>query len=431
MTKTYSLKRELNRWIISTALVFVLVAGALSGWIVFKQAREQQDQTLLEIGMLIKSGKLKESISLHHDINENTVIINELGEIQHIPIVPVKTTDGFHTMMLDGSQWRVLITTQSDSQRRFSIAQQTKQRDAIARSSSLSVLLPIIVLVGLMLLMINYIIKRQFRSLAKLTKELEQQEANKLFKLDAKNVPEEISPFVNSINSLLSRVSKTVQKQQRFIADAAHELRTPIAALSLQVDNLNKQLDHVERDERQKDLHKGLSRLRILVNQLLNLARLQSEDNTTNTKIIFNPLVHQAIESLFPLLEKSDIDLGIIKQDENLKVYDQQDRLSQLVYNSIDNAIRYSPKGGKIDISLYQDQGDLVYLVEDQGIGIPEEQLKQVMQPFYRVQECEQLGNGLGLAISQEIAQLLDGHIELSNRKNGGLRFSYRQKLFG
>jgi len=431
MTKTYSLKRELNRWIISTALVFVLVAGALSGWIVFKQAREQQDQTLLEIGMLIKSGKLKESISLHHDINENTVIINELGEIQHIPIVPVKTTDGFHTMMLDGSQWRVLITTQSDSQRRFSIAQQTKQRDAIARSSSLSVLLPIIVLVGLMLLMINYIIKRQFRSLAKLTKELEQQEANKLFKLDAKNVPEEISPFVNSINSLLSRVSKTVQKQQRFIADAAHELRTPIAALSLQVDNLNKQLDHVERDERQKDLHKGLSRLRILVNQLLNLARLQSEDNTTNTKIIFNPLVHQAIESLFPLLEKSDIDLGIIKQDENLKVYDQQDRLSQLVYNSIDNAIRYSPKGGKIDISLYQDQGDLVYLVEDQGIGIPEEQLKQVMQPFYRVQECEQPGNGLGLAISQEIAQLLDGHIELSNRKNGGLRFSYRQKLFG
>ena len=431
MTKTYSLKRELNRWIISTALVFVLVAGALSGWIVFKQAREQQDQTLLEIGMLIKGGKLKESISLHHDINENTVIINELGEIQHIPIVPVKTTDGFHTMMLDGSQWRVLITTQSDSQRRFSIAQQTKQRDAIARSSSLSVLFPIIVLVGLMLLMINYIIKRQFRSLAKLTKELEQQEANKLFKLDAKNVPEEISPFVNSINSLLSRVSKTVQKQQRFIADAAHELRTPIAALSLQVDNLNKQLDRVERDERQKDLHKGLSRLRILVNQLLNLARLQSEDNTTNTKIIFNPLVHQAIESLFPLLEKSDIDLGIIKQDENLKVYDQQDRLSQLVYNSIDNAIRYSPKGGKIDISLYQDQGDLVYLVEDQGIGIPEEQLKRVMQPFYRVQECEQPGNGLGLAISQEIAQLLDGHIELSNRKNGGLRFSYRQKLFG
>ncbi len=429
MTKTYSLKRELNRWIITTALVFVLVAGALSGWIVFKQAREQQDQTLLEIGMLIKAGKLKESISLHHDINENTVIINELGGIQHIPIVPVKTTDGFHTMMLDGSQWRVLVTTQADSHRRFSIAQQTKQRDAIARSSSLSVLFPIIVLVGLMLLMINYIINRQFRSLAELTKELEQQEANKLFKLNTKNVPEEISPFVNSINSLLSRVSKTLQKQQRFIADAAHELRTPIAALSLQVDNLDKQLDQVDRDERQKDLHKGLSRLRILVNQLLDLARLQSEDKTEATEIIFNPLVHQAIESLYPLVEQSGLDLGINKQDENLKVYDQQNRLSQLVYNAIDNAIHYSPKGGRIDISLYQDQGDLVYLVEDQGIGIPEEQLKQVMQPFYRVQESDQPGNGLGLSISQEIAHLLDGVIELSNRKNGGLRFSYRQKL--
>ena len=429
MIKTRSIKRELNRWILTTALIFVLLAGFLSGWIVFMQAREQQDHTLLEIANLIEAGKLKESRMLHHDLKKDTVIINELGEKQHIPVIPVDTTDGFHSMYLEGKQWRVYVTTQSSSQRRFSIAQQTKQRDGIAFSSSLSVLLPIIFLVGLMLLMINKIINRQFQSVAKLTNELEQQEANKLFKLNAEDVPEEITPFVNSINELLLRVSKTVQKQQRFIADAAHELRTPITALSLQVENLDKQLDQVDRDERQKDLHKGLSRLRILVNQLLDLARLQSEDKTETTGIIFNPLVHQAIESLYPLVEHSGLDLGIIKQDENLKVNDQQNRLSQLVYNAIDNAIHYSPEGGRIDISLYQDQGDLVYLVEDQGIGIPEEQLKRVMQPFYRVQESDQPGNGLGLAISQEIAQLLDGVIELSNRKNGGLRFSYRQKL--
>ncbi len=433
MIKTYSLKRELNRWIIITALLFVLLAGAISGWVVFKQAREQQDHTLLEIAALIKADSLKESKYLHHDIKKNTVIINELGKKQHIPIVPMETPNGFHTMQLDGSQWRVFITSQPESKRRFSIAQQTEQRDEIALSSSLSVFLPIVILVGLMLLMINYIINRQFRSLAKLTDELEQQEAIKLFKLDAKKVPEEISPFVNSINSLLLRVSKTVQKQRRFIADAAHELRTPIAALSLQVDNLDKTLDQVDRESRQQDLQKSLLRLRTLVNQLLNLARLQSEDSTAKTEVVFNTLVFQAIENLFPLAEQANIDLGIIKQDENLVVYDQQDRLGQLVYNAINNAIHYSPQGSRIDITLVKEINNgtesLLFCIDDNGIGIPEGELKRVLQPFYRVQESHQPGNGLGLAISQEIAQILGGSIELSNRTEGGLKFCYRQPL--
>ncbi len=433
MIKTYSLKRELNRWIIITTLIFVLLAGAIAGWLVFKQAREQQDFTLLEIAALIKEDSLKESKYLHHDIKKNTVIINELGKIQHIPIVRTQTGNGFHTMHLDGSQWRVLITTQPESQRRFSIAQQTEQRDEIALSSSLSVLLPIVILIGLMLLMINLIINRQFRSLAKLTDELEQQDAIKLFTLNAKKVPEEISPFVDSINSLLLRVSKTVQKQQRFIADAAHELRTPIAALSVQVDNLEKTLDQVDRDARQKDLQKSLLRLRTLVTQLLNLARLQSEDNTKKTVVVFNVLVFQAIESLYPLAEKAEIDIGITQQDENLRVYDQQDRLAQLIFNAVDNAIHYSPKGGRIDISLvrenYNGNERLLFCIEDNGIGIPENELKRVMQPFYRVKESHQPGNGLGLAISQEIAQLLGGSIELSNRQAGGLKFCYQQAL--
>ena len=141
----------------------------------------------------------------------------------------------------------------------------------------------------------------------------------------------------------------------------------------------------------------------------------------------------QAIESLFPLAEQAEIDLGIIKQDDNLVVYDQQDRLGQLVFNAIDNAIHYSPQGSRIDITLAKeiDNGteSLLFCIDDNGIGIPKDELKRVMQPFYRVQESHQPGNGLGLAISQEIAQILAGTIELSNRAEGGLRFCYRQPL--
>lgn len=429
MRKQKSLQRELNRWIVITALIFVLLGGLIAGGVAFYQARELQDHTLLEIARLIKAGKVNESKAIHHDIKKDTVIINELGEKQHVPIIPVTTADGFHTMELDDSTWRVFVTTQPGSKRRFSVAQQTKLRDKIAMASSLSVFLPIALLIIIMLLIIRQIIQRQFRSLSKLTKDLDQQDGMSLQHLPNKDIPIEVAPFVDSINGLLSRVNQAIKKQQRFIADAAHELRTPITALSLQVENLDKASTADAYKKRHNQLKLGLDRLRSLVVQLLDLARLQSEDEVSLETVSLNQIVQESIENLYPLAEKANIDLGVIKQEENIVVEDLQGRLHQLISNAISNAIHYTPQHGKIDISLYSEDGMATFVVEDTGIGIPEEELKLVKQPFYRVLESSQPGTGLGLAISHEIAQKLGGKIQLSNIKQGGLRFTYIQRL--
>ena len=430
MIKEYSLQRDLNKWVLLTAFAFILLGAVISGVLAFSHVRQLQDQTLIQISTLVTSGVLNDSSSeKHHELKIETVIVNELGTKQHEPIVSSDISDGFHSMDIDGKNWRILVITEEVSQRRYSVAQQTKHRDHVAINTVLSVFFPIALATVFMLIIIKKIIGRQFNTLSNMAKVMDRQDGTNLEKLSINTLPIEISPFVQSINSLLARIEVTIKKQQRFIADAAHELRTPLTALSLQVENLSEEKLSNDNQENLSQLKKGLKRLGNLVAQLLDLARLQNEDKHTLEKVSLNQIVEDAIADLHPLAEKSDIDLGIKRHCENICVSDQQGRLSQLVYNTIDNAITYTPQGGKVDISVYLKNDKAIFLVEDTGIGIPEGELDQVIQPFYRVNESNQPGNGLGLAISHEIAQILGGDIRLENRKSGGLRFKYTQKI--
>jgi len=280
----------------------------------------------------------------------------------------------------------------------------------------------------LMLLVVGWLIRYQFRPLNRLVNQLDQQNSISLEPLLSDGIPTEILPFVRAINELLERVRSNLYKQQRFIADAAHELRTPVAALSLQAENAEKAVTEASRLERQKQLKIGLFRLRTLLNQLLDLARLQSDQHTPEQTVSLKKIVLQVVAELHPLSEQAKVDLGVARL-EAVMVVDQDAGLIQLVRNAIDNAIRYSPAEGIVNIYLYAENDEAVFRVEDSGIGIPEELLSQVFQPFFRCHEDTQSGNGLGLAISLEIAQRLGGEIQLENRPKGGLAFTYKQLL--
>lgn len=452
MTQQKSLQRELYRWIIITALILVVLSSAIAGILAFKQARELQDNTLKEISLLVSNGQLNFSEfneaprvqrgpknkkrrfkRYKDDDEETTIIIHEIGKSKNLLGLSPNIPDGLKTIELKDDEWRVLTITQYDNQRRFSIAQPTELRDQIAFSSAISALLPILFLVAIMLIVIHIIMRRQFKSLKLLSTAIDQQDGTQLKALSEKSIPLEIVPFVDSINALISRVRQVMQKQQRFIADAAHELRTPITALSLQAENLKRADNISEREARQDNLQQGFDRLGKLVAQLLDLARLQNsaevESKTEPQTVSFNEIVKNAIADLYPLAESGEIDLGMLRQEETIKVIDQNGRLGQLIHNAIGNAILYTPPSGKVDISLFKQGGKAVLLVEDTGIGIPEDELHQVSQPFYRVLESGQPGNGLGLAISHEIAERLNGKINLSNRDGGGLSFRYEQPL--
>lgn len=432
MKTVKSLQSELSRWIILAASLLMVIGGLVSSGIAFMEAREIQDSLLQEIGMLVQQG---------YRPNKPTELKNQEGEEISLLIQPLEDPsnqstlvfsktlkNGLQTVTLGDEPWRVLVIELADEQRHYIIAQPTELRDDLAVASGLNVFLPMLVLVGLMLLLVRWIIRYQFKPLKQLAAQLHHQDASHPEPLPQQNVPAEIYPFVESINSLLERIRHSMNRQQRFIADAAHELRTPVTALSLLVENVKKATSPQDQEERQQQVETSLQRLRSLLNQLLDMARLQSEQQSTRQAISFTQRVQQVIADLHPLAEQKQIDLGVVRM-EALTVLDQDERLRQLVFNAIDNAIRYTPEGGQVNISLFEQNKKAIFRVEDTGEGIPENALHEVFEPFYRYQHNDQPGNGLGLAISQEIARHLGGAIQLQNRQEGGLQFTYTQAV--
>lgn len=429
MKANRSIQRELTRWIIRIASLLIVTGGLVSSIIVFDEAKDLQDNLLHEIAMLVRKGYVKENINTPNS-KDISILIQALSpgpSNSDTLSLPTQLVDGLQTRTLDGETWRILLVTQVSTGKRYVVAQQTEIRNDLALASGLNVFILLLILIASMLLLINWQIKRQFRPLNRLAKKLHQQNSLQPELLSQKELPTEIVPFVAAINDLLNRIGKTLKKQQRFIADAAHELRTPVTALSLQAENFDKALNEEDHLQRQEQLQKGLIRLRSLLNQLLDLARLQSDQQNPKSPVSLKEIAIRVIADFHPLAEKAKVDLGALKLEE-VQVLDQDGKLTQLVRNAIDNAIRYTPADGKVDVSLLIMDGKAVLSVEDTGDGIADKDLALVFQPFYRSQGNTQAGNGLGLAISQEIAQRLGGEILLQNRPEGGLVFIYSQK---
>ena len=430
MMQTRSLQRDLNRWVILTATVFVLVGGTIAGGGAFYEARELQDNLLREVAVRVRAGQLSSEPVQSSEAEEETIVISRLGPENGT--LGARLDDslrtGLQTVSLDGERWRIFVVRQERSGAGFVVAQQTELRDEIALNSALNVFLPVLLLSGAMLLTIHFLIRHHLRPLSKLAARLDRQNAMQLESLPATGIPQELLPFTTSINALLVRLREAMREQSRFIADAAHELRTPVAALSLQVENLQAATSAADRKARQLALQEGLERLRLLVSRLLDLARLQAEPGTPPQPVSFHAVVRGVIAELHPLAESAHVDLGVTTYAE-VKVLDQDGQLTQLVRNAIDNAIRYTPAGGRVDVSLAVEEGKAVFSVEDTGPGIEESLLEHVMEPFFRIEGSRQTGSGLGLAISRQIAERLDGTITLSNQPGGGLRFTYFQAV--
>tara|TARA_R110002153_G_scaffold107109_4_gene246965 strand:- start:129346 stop:130653 length:1308 start_codon:yes stop_codon:yes gene_type:complete len=418
-----SLQHQLNRWILTTTFVFVVIAAILSGAITFFEARELQDDILQEIASLVRVNHLSENTI---PTSDESILIQRLGPDN--TKISNKLDDGLQTITIDDDDWRVYVLTQSSTHQRFAVGQQTELRDEIAWNSTLNVFWPIVSLVVILLLIINVFIRQAFKPLKQLATLLDKHDGTQLSALPETNMLKEIVPFLLSINGLLARSQQTMKKQQRFIADAAHELRTPVTALSLLSENIKQATTEEDREQRQLLLQQGFERLRLLVAQLLDLARLQSDYESHDEIVSFNEIVQNAIADLYPLAEGKNIDLGMSRQ-EKLTVLDKGAGLSHLVRNAIDNAIRYTPTGGTINVSLFSEEGNAIFCVEDTGKGIPEAELQLIFEPFYRAHENMQPGNGLGLTISLEVARKLGGHITLSNRSEGGVQFRYLQRI--
>ena len=428
---TQSLQRNLNRRIIAATTLFALLASAVSGWVAFNEAREWQDNLLQQVAALVESGSSADGLLDRDSDPEETLVLQRLGDRSpHSLPLPGDLDDGLYTLHFNGVGWRVLVYTGHRSKvrpgGRFAVSQQTQARDEVAWNNSLHTLLPVVLLAPLLLMVVGYAVRQSVKPVSDLAEAVDRRGESSLAPLPDKPVPREIAPFVASINRLLERLRRAIEQQHRFVADAAHELRTPIAGLSLLAENLAAASTLEASRQQLVPLQEGLSRMQMLVAQLLDLARLQGEREATNERVDLQQIVQNIIAELYPLAERKSIDLGM-PRSEPLAVMDVSGNLRILIRNGVENAIRYTPDGGRVDVSLFGEQTNAVILIEDTGCGIPAQELSQVFEPFYRVGVNSEPGNGLGLAISQEIACQLGGCITLHNRPDGGLQFRYTQ----
>ncbi len=427
-----SLQRNLNRWIISVTAVFALLTSLVSGWVAFNEARELQDNLLKQVASLVIAPHNQVKLQKEENDPEDNLVQQYLGDTgaKALPI-PVFVDNGLHSMELRGEKWRVLVYTdplkKNGVTKRYAVSQRTVVRDEIAWDSSLRTFIPIALLAPFLMMVAGYAVSHGLKPLRILSNTVDGCDERHMTAIPDQNVVQEVSPFIGAINRLLSRQREIIVQQQRFVADAAHELRTPLTALSLLAENMANAKTYEEAQQRLIPLQESLIRMQSLVKQLLDLARVQGEIETTGQTVELQAIVQDVIAELYPLAKAKEIDLGMIR-NEKISVMDFSGKLRMLIHNAVENAIRYTPVGGQVDVSLFSEDGEIFFQVEDSGRGIPENELQKIFEPFYRVNTHNEPGSGLGLAISQEIAQRIGGVIEVRNRPEKGLMFCLRLK---
>lgn len=350
----------------------------------------------------------------------------ELAPQERNPLLPNAMRDGLQTVMIDGETWRVFVRPRSKGVR-IAVAQQTKMRDASATKSAMRALVPFAIFAPLLLVLVSILVRRMFMPLRELSTELKLRTESDFGQLDMAGLPSELEPLIGAMNRLLKRTGLALAQQGRFVADAAHELRSPLTAMSLQAERLAAAEMSDEGRQRMAALAAGLQRTRELLEQLLALARSQARQRDAPVDCSLQDAVRAVLEDLVPLAEEKGIDVGVV-QTRDLHVQAHPVDLKVLVKNLLDNAIRYTPDGGRVDITLMAVDGAAQLVVEDTGPGIPLADIDRVFDPFYRVLGNGQSGSGLGLAIVQSIAQQLGATVVLATRPgpDAGLRVTVR-----
>jgi two-component system OmpR family sensor kinase len=431
-----SLTLQLSVWIGCVIVAVGVIACGLSFAFAYQEARELQDGQLEEIAALIDSGALaftgsRPSIESSMDADVKVAIDRLSDAASGIAraaglVIPTAMADGFHDLDGNGKSWRVNIRTLHSGER-IAVAEPSALRDEIAHDGAMRTLIPMLLLLPALFVVIVVIVRTKLAPLTRLAGVVDRQTDVSLEPLSENGITSEVLPFVRSINRLIARLKEAMSHQRRFVASAAHELRSPLAALSLQAGNLGTTIASPRARERLVAFQSGLRRTHRLVEQLLALARSEQGALGEPTTVSLRAVATDVINATIGLAREKDIDLGFEQFDELDAVVDVSS-LTVVLRNLVDNAVRYTPVGGKVDVSVVQVGNEVVFEVADSGPGIPSDELERVLEPFYRLDHSVASGSGLGLSIVSEIARRTGGRLVLENI-DGGFRTRYFQPL--
>jgi two-component system OmpR family sensor kinase len=420
-----SLRRTFRLWLTVLLLLIGLITAVASYLIAGDEAADYLDNQLRQIALYVwdvpEGYRTDTIVAPPHDPEDDFVV--QVWAAAGAPImssnpaiqIPRGTVTGFWQADTDGEEYRVY--TEIDPIRTVQVSQQLEVREELAADASLRATIPIALLIPLSWLVLNWLIGRIIGQLDRVAAQVAAREASGIDPIPTEEAPVEILPLIYAMNALVQRLQAALDQQRRFVADAAHELRTPLAAISLQVNNLKSAIGADGKvAQRIADLEAGSQRASTLVGQLLRLARFESTATAQPDRPVpLLPLVMDSLSRFSALAEHRSIDLGL-NQETAPVVAGAEEEIRVLVDNLIDNAIRYTPAGGTVDVILRGPAGQPVLEVRDTGPGIPEASLPRVFERFFRAGAPEIEGSGLGLSIAKAAADRNHIKLILTNR---------------
>jgi two-component system OmpR family sensor kinase len=340
--------------------------------------------------------------------------------------LPQRAVLGFSNIQVGGGEYRVYSIRTSS--RVIQVAQDLDVRRRMAGGLAVRTVGPIAMMVPLLMLVTWWVVTRSLRPVSRVRAQVARRAADDLSPVSEEDLPDEVGPLVRELNLLLGRVRSAFEAQRNFVADAAHELRSPLAALSLQVQGLRRAQDELSRQVAVDRLAAGVVRATRLIEQLLVLARQEASvaSGEPAGQVELLGLARSEIAETHARARSRGIDLGVAEGSAQATVQGQPEALAILLRNLLDNAVKYTPRGGEIDVGVFPGP---ILRVEDSGPGIPEELRDRVLARFDRSGSAASAasGSGLGLAIVKAIAERHGARLVLSRSERlGGLRVEVR-----
>lgn len=337
--------------------------------------------------------------------------------------LPARALLGFADVRAGDQLWRTFsVATRS---RVIQVAQPVPVRRRLAADTALRSVAPLLLVGPLLALLGVWVVARALAPLRRLAADVRARDVDTFAPLPDADVPDEAAPLVRAVNGLLARLSGALDAQRAFVADAAHELRSPLTALKLQLKLLREAGDEAARKAAMEQLAQGVERATRLVEQLLALARAEPGAAQTLAALDLADVAREALADLLPLASARGSELSL-QADAPVPLQGDRNGLIALVRNLADNALRYAPAGARVELLLVLDDGAPLLTVDDSGPGIPPAERGKVFDRFVRRSAQGESGSGLGLAIVRSVAQRHGATLSLADSPLGGLRVQVR-----
>jgi len=419
-----SMRRMLLIWLLGGILASTLVAGLIAYVYSLHSADEMFDRQLAHLAINLPVNILPQPEPPDNGDPSDDIFI-QIRDLNGKPVYPIRPSvlipilpRGFHMFEYNDMTWRVYTDVQHG--RVVQVAQSEDVRRRLAAGLAFRITLPFLALLPLLAAIIWRAVDHSTDSMLGIARAVERRSAEALDPLPVERIPGEMQPMVSALNDLLARLDQALTAQRSFIADAAHELRSPVTALKLHLQLTERARDPAQRDAAFTKIRERVERIAHLVEQLLLLAREEPEGRAGSfAPVALGPLVQSIAGDYQSQADAAEVGLTCAEPAGEAVVTARADSLRVLFGNLIDNAVRYSPRGGHVVVRVLRDAGRPCVEVEDDGPGIPPAERERVFDRFHRLEGSNVIGSGLGLAIVRTIARRHGASVTLHDGAQG------------